>query len=73
MTWIVGAAPPIGYAVGISDIRVTFSDASERDCLQKIYPISPFIAAGFAGSVRIGFAIVDTLRLQLKDLPDGAA
>lgn len=73
MTWIVGAAPPIGYAVGISDIRVTFVDGSERDCLQKIYPISAFIALGFAGSVRIGFGIVDALKNHLRDLPEGAA
>ncbi len=73
MTWIVGAAPPIGYAVGISDIRVTFAVGSERDCLQKIHPISDFVALGFAGSVRIGFAMVDALRNHLRDLPEGAA
>lgn len=73
MTWIVGAAAALGYAVGISDVRVTFADGSERDCLQKIYPIGPFIAAGFAGSVRIGFAMLESLAFQLKDLPDSAA
>jgi hypothetical protein len=73
MTWIVGAAAALGYAVGISDIRVTFSDGSERDCLQKIYPMSRFIAAGFAGSVRIGFAMLNALAHSLRDLPDGQA
>lgn len=50
-----------GYGIGISDIRVTFSDGSERDCLQKIYKVGDFIAAGFAGSVAIGFAMIGRL------------
>jgi hypothetical protein len=51
-----------GYGFGISDIRVTLGDGSEVDCLQKIYPVGRYIAAGFAGSVRIGFAMIDELR-----------
>jgi len=73
MTWIVGAAAALGYAVGISDVRVTFGDGSERDCLQKIYPMARFIAAGFAGSVQIGFAMLDGLAHQLRDAPEGQA
>jgi hypothetical protein len=73
MTWIIGASAPAGYGVGLSDIRVTFPDGSEKDCLQKLYPMSRFIAAGFAGSVRIGFAMLDALALLLRDLPEGAA
>ena len=72
MTWIIGAAT-IGYAVGISDVRVTFADGREKDCVQKLYPMSRFIAAGFAGSVRIGFAVLDALAYLLRDLPDGSA
>jgi ATP-dependent protease HslVU (ClpYQ) peptidase subunit len=73
MTRIVGAAAALGYAVGISDVRVTFADGLERDCLQKIYPISRFIAAGFAGSVRIGFTMLQALAEHLRDLTDGVA
>jgi hypothetical protein len=73
MTWIVGASAALGYAVGISDIRVTFEDGSEQDCLQKIYPMANFIAAGFAGSVQIGFAMLQGLSDQLRNLPEGAA
>ena len=73
MTWIVGAAAMAGYAVGISDVRVTFADGRESDCLQKLYPMSRFIAAGFAGSVRIGFAMLDALADLLRDLPGGSA
>jgi hypothetical protein len=61
MTWIVGSAPPFGWAVGLSDIRVSFSDGTELDCLRKIYPVGRFIAAGFAGSVAIGFAMIQRL------------
>src|ERR1700738_527296 len=61
MTWVVGTAPIWGWAVGLSDIRVTFSDGSELDCLRKIYPVGRFLAAGFAGSVAIGFAMIQRL------------
>ncbi len=61
MTWVIGRAGPFGYAVGISDIRVTLGNGEERDCLQKIYQIGPQLALGFAGSVAIGFEIVNHL------------
>jgi hypothetical protein len=51
-----------GYGFGISDVRVTLADEREEDCLQKIYPIGRHFAAGFAGSVKIGFAMLDELR-----------
>jgi hypothetical protein len=73
MTWIVGAAAALGYSVAISDIRVTFGDGSERDCLQKIYPMARFIAAGFAGSVKIGFALLEGLAYQLRGAPEDQA
>jgi hypothetical protein len=75
MTWIVGRALPWGYAAALSDIRVTFTLADrskiEVDCLQKIYEVGPFIALGFAGSVRIGFRMVERLRQQLGGLKPG--
>ena len=73
MTWIVGTTTMFGYGIGISDIRVTLSDGSERDCLQKIYQVGNFIAAGFAGSVAIGFGMIDKLtELLASDDPTGA-
>jgi hypothetical protein len=66
MTWIVGMEPSFGYGIGVSDIRVTLGDGTERDCLQKIYCVGRFIAAGFAGSVAIGFAMVDRLTELLR-------
>ena len=59
MTWIVGTEVPFGYAAGISDIRVTLANGEERDCLQKIYPVGQHLAMGFAGSVAIGFAMIE--------------
>jgi hypothetical protein len=61
MTWIVGTPTMFGYGFGISDVRVTLGDDSEIDCLQKIHPVGRFIAAGFAGSVRIGFAMLEAM------------
>jgi len=54
-----------------SDIRVTFSDGTNHDILQKAYPITNFIAAGFAGSVRIGFCLLQSLA-ESTWLPDEA-
>ena len=72
MTWVVGAAS-LGYAVGISDVRVTFKGGLEKDCLQKLYPVSRFIAIGFAGSVKIGFAMVEALAILLREPAHGTA
>ncbi len=66
MTWIVGTPALFGYGFGISDVRVTFGDDTEVDCLQKIHPVGQWIAAGFAGSVQIGFAMVNELRRFLR-------
>lgn len=55
-----------GYSFAVSDIRVTLRDGSERDCLQKIYPIANSIALGFAGSVRIGFTMVAAMKQWLR-------
>jgi hypothetical protein len=44
-----------GYAAAVSDIQVTWADGSTSDCLLKVYPVSPNMAAGFSGSVQAGF------------------
>jgi hypothetical protein len=59
MTWVVGMTAPFGYAGGISDIRVTLANGEEHDCLQKIYRIGRFLALSFAGSVAIGFDMIN--------------
>jgi hypothetical protein len=72
MTWVVGTAIPFGYAAGFADIRVTFPDGKELDCLQKIYQVGPHVGAAFAGSVRIGFSMLFRLnQLLLQDVKPG--
>jgi hypothetical protein len=68
MTWVLGTNTPFGYAVGLSDIRVTVGNEA-FDCLQKVYEISRFVVAGFAGSVEIGFAMVNALQQWLGPIP----
>ncbi len=73
MTWIVGRSLLFGYAVGLSDVRVTLADGAERDCLQKVYAVGPRIALGFAGSVAIGFSMVQRLSQLLRPVRPGKA
>jgi hypothetical protein len=62
MTWVIGLRSMFGYAAAISDVQVTWpSQGKTLDCLQKVYPIAPFMVAGFAGSVRIGFGLLEDL------------
>jgi len=70
MTWVVGTPTPFGYATGISDIRATWTDGRALDGVQKIHHVGPDIAAAFAGSVRLGFALLDDLRTVLGHLED---
>lgn len=77
MTWIIGSAGLFGSAILVSDICVTFSnkDGAKQcvDCLQKIYPLGPFVIGGFAGSVRIGFDILEILQREFANGPPDAA
>jgi hypothetical protein len=61
MTWVIGASSIFDYGVMVSDVRVTFSDGSQRDLVKKAHPVGPYIVAGFAGSVRIGFQMLRSL------------
>src|SRR6266567_2360656 len=65
MTWIVGTVPPFGYSILVSDIRVSWTDGIERHCLQKVHKVGEDFLCGFAGSVRIGFVLLDALATQL--------
>lgn len=61
MTWVVAASTFFGYGALYSDVQVTFRDGTTRDLIQKAFPITNFIAAGFAGSVRIGYKLLQSL------------
>jgi hypothetical protein len=65
MTWIIGSPRVFGYSLLLSDVRVTLGDGTERDCLQKIYPVGRFLVAGFAGDVRIGLTMIGVLQRWL--------
>lgn len=55
----------------ISDVQVKFSDGRMRDMLRKLHDVGPYLVVGFAGSVMLGFQMVESLRAHLK-LPAGA-
>ena len=65
MTWVMGQPIMFGYAICLADIQVTFGTKTE-DCLQKIYKIDRNLVVGFAGSVNIGFAMLNGLA-KLRD------
>ena len=73
MTWVVGIPTMFGYSVGLADIQatITFNDRTKKyfDCVQKIFPIEKFIVAGFCGSIKIGFKLIEDLK-RYGQLPD---
>jgi len=69
MTWVIGASTMFGYGIVLSDICVTFRNGERRDILQKAYPVGNYIVAGFAGSIELGFMLLQNLREFLK-LPE---
>jgi hypothetical protein len=71
MTWVIGAGSFLGHGIMISDIRISFSDGTEADLLRKAYTVAPYIIAGFAGSVRIGMELIDSLIVACRGTPKG--
>ena len=64
------------YAALVSDVQVTFGDGRTADMLRKAYPVGPYIVGAFAGSVYIGFALLQSLADALAvpaDAPGNAA
>jgi hypothetical protein len=70
MTWVIGAASLFSTGALISDTRVQFSNGDTAEMLQKAYPVGNYIAAGFAGSVRIGFELIESLKATLAPPED---
>jgi hypothetical protein len=63
MTWVIGTSFVLPtYGVLFSDVQVSFSDGTQRDMLRKAHLVALDAGAGFAGSVRIGFALIESLR-----------
>lgn len=59
----------MGYCYILSDVKVSWGNNVEIDCLQKFYPISKNIGAGFAGSVSLGFKMLDALGDYIRKNP----
>jgi hypothetical protein len=72
MTWVVGGSSLFGYGVMVSDVRVSWDDGTEADLLRKAYSVGPYLLAGFAGSVNIGFQLIGHLQNFLLP-PDNSA
>jgi hypothetical protein len=52
----------LATAVMVSDVRVSWDDGTEADLLRKAYRVGPYLLAGFAGSVNIGFQLINSLQ-----------
>ena len=70
MTWVIGATSIFDYGAMMSDVRVTLSDGRERDLVQKAFAVGQYIVAGFVGSVKIGFQMLESLAEFLIVPPD---
>ena len=69
MTWVVGMPTVFGNCIGLADIQatITFPDGRKEyhDCVRKIYAVGNCMAAGFSGSIKIGFDLIDDLQQML--------
>lgn len=65
MTLVVGTTFSHFGGALIADTRVTFSTGVRRDLVQKVFPVGPCIAAGFSGSIAVGFELIQNLRTFL--------
>ena len=55
-----------GYGALIADILVVWPDGKHVDVLQKIHQVGPNLLAGFAGSVELGFFLIDDMRTSFQ-------
>jgi hypothetical protein len=70
LTWVIAHANPF-VTVMISDVRIsvqTDTDIAEVTDfgVQKIYHVAPTVFAGFAGSIGVGFHLIDDLDMHLQ-------
>jgi hypothetical protein len=61
VSWVIGASSILGTGALVSDTRVRFADGTAAELLRKAYVVGNYIAAGFAGSVQIGFQMIASL------------
>jgi hypothetical protein len=68
MTWVVGAASMRGIAFLVADVRVVWGDGRSAEAIEKVHRVGNHVIAGFAGSVRLGFALIERLKVELGAL-----
>lgn len=61
MSWVIGASSILGTGALVSDTRVRFAAGTTAELLRKAHVVGDYIAAGFAGSVQIGFQMITSL------------
>lgn len=76
MTWVIGVPTMFGYSIALADIQATLTYPEKTkqyfDCVQKLFPIGKFIAAGFSGSIELGYLFIEDLK-RWADIPQGTA
>jgi hypothetical protein len=77
MTWVIGMPGFLTRGVVVSDVRVSLVNTRtglvvrEVDAVQKIHQVAHNMVLGFAGSVELGFALVEDLRRFNQWVPAG--
>lgn len=73
MTWVVGIPGMMSGATMMADVRISRPDGSPITGfgVQKLHPICPMVMAGFAGSVTLGFRVIEALQAQVPERDDG--
>jgi hypothetical protein len=71
MTWVIAHVNPIAVVM-LSDIRISIDvDGRTQEItefgVKKIYHVAPTVFAGFAGSIPLGFSLIDDLDVHLQD------
>ncbi len=61
MSWVIGASSILGTGALVSNTRVRFADGTTAELLRKAHVVGNYIAAGFTGSVQIGFQMITNL------------
>lgn len=74
MTWVVAHANPIAVVM-LSDIRISVKGADGLEevphfGVKKIHHVAPTVLAGFAGTIVLGFRMIDDLDSYLGDAYD---
>jgi hypothetical protein len=50
----------------VADVRVVWPDGTGADLVQKVHRVGNHVIAGFSGSVRIAFALIERLKFELR-------